>query len=56
MGWGMKPKVGDKILVRATVTRVDEKTITLQIGQLTPVTIRTDHPALEVVEPGKKRP
>jgi hypothetical protein len=51
-----QPKPGDHILIRATITRVDEKTLTFQIGGLTPVTIRLNHPAIEEVEPGKKKP
>ena len=50
-----KFKVGDRIALEATITRIDtdQETVTVQIGYMTPLTIRQDNSAILSVTPGK---
>ena len=41
-----RPKVGDRVVVEARVTRVDENGFTFQVDSLTPITVPYDHQAL----------
>ncbi len=41
-----RPKVGDRVVVEARVTRVDENGFTFQVDSLTPITRPYDHQAL----------
>ena len=39
-------KVGDKVVLEARVRRVDAETFTIRIGELVPITLPHDHPAI----------
>ena len=51
-------KAGDRIALEATITRVDkdEETVTVQIGYMTPLTIRQDNSAILSVTPEPRKP
>ena len=54
-----RPKVGDRVVVEARVTRVEDNGFTFQIDSLTPITVPYDHQAVISVwseEPKKAKP